>query len=75
MDVGIPSTQSSGKRVYKFNVRNLLVQWIKNSQRKMFAIGGHSEGLSFDLFTLYGSKLSTPIELRPRLILTYYTKQ
>jgi hypothetical protein len=73
-NIGIPSTAGSGHRVYQFNVRNLVTQWIKGTQKKEFILGGYSEGLSFDLFTLYGSGANTPLTVRPKLIVTYYAK-
>jgi hypothetical protein len=74
-DLGVPSTSSSGKRIYKFNIRNLVVQWIKGTAKSELTFGGYAEGLSYDLFALYGSGSGTSPLLRPRIIITYYTKQ
>ena len=72
-DYGTPYTDRSN-RVYKFNVRNLVAQWIKGTTSPELIITGAYDGLSFDLFTLWGPGSATQPALRPRIILTYYNK-
>jgi hypothetical protein len=72
---GKPSISSTGKRVYKFEVLNFVALWKNGVTIPKIIVGGKNEGLSFDLFRLYGSGSNTPQALQPKLIITYYQKR
>ena len=67
-------TNTSGQRVYQFNVAGMTSGWLKNTAIKKLALSGFFESGSFDLFTFY-SEVASEIKLRPRIIITYSIKR
>jgi len=67
------STDSLGNTVYAFESASLASLWMNNLTARKAAIAGYSEGISFDLFTLYGE--ASEKNLKPRIIITYSVKR
>jgi hypothetical protein len=66
-------TNSSGQRVYQFNVEGMTSGWLKNTAIKKLVLSGFFESGSFDLFKFYGA--GSTITQRPKIIITYSIKR
>jgi hypothetical protein len=61
----------SGKKIYKFDIAYIVNAWKNGTTIPKLIVYGKNQSLSFDLFKFYGS-----ISIyKPRIIITYFSKQ
>jgi hypothetical protein len=67
------STDNQGNEIYSFESAALANLWMTNSSARKVELCSYSEGISFDLFTLYSE--ASEKNLKPRIIITYSAKR
>lgn len=61
----------NGNRIYQLAIRPFVRQWIVTGVAQSLQFSGKRETSSLDHFAIYGTGSSAPVNVRPKLILTY----